>query len=120
MASFSGAMDSPSPVISVVIPWKIFEGRRESTRMVYSDCPSMSMKTGSNNHAARIDGASVWCGAEIADEDNLPVANSDTARIPGRAGAVDDTAVGDDDIEGLRRFLGLGGDEAEEQDHTRE
>lgn len=77
-------------------------------------------ETGSNNHVARIDGASAWCGVEIADEGNLPVANSDIARIPGRAGAIDDAAVGDDDIEGLRRFPGRGEHEAEQQDHTQE
>ncbi len=36
----------PSPVISVVIPWKIFEGSRGFTRIVSSDCPSMSMNPG--------------------------------------------------------------------------
>lgn len=42
----SGATDSPSPVISVVIPWKIFEGTRGSTSIVSSDWPSMSMNPG--------------------------------------------------------------------------
>ena len=46
IASLSGAMELPSPVISEVIPWKIFEGRRGSTRIVSSDWPSMSMKPG--------------------------------------------------------------------------
>jgi hypothetical protein len=46
IALSSGAMDSPSPVISVVIPWKILEGTRGSTSIVSSDCPSMSMNPG--------------------------------------------------------------------------
>src|SRR6476661_6315570 len=46
IASFSGATDPPSPVISVVMPWKIFDGRCGATMIVNSDCPSMSMKPG--------------------------------------------------------------------------
>jgi len=46
MASLSGAADPPSPVISVVMPWKIFDGSVGSTSTVSSDCPSMSMKPG--------------------------------------------------------------------------
>jgi hypothetical protein len=41
-----GAIDSPSPVTSVVMPWVIFEAARPSTRTLYSDCPSRSMNPG--------------------------------------------------------------------------
>ena len=46
IASLSGAIEPPSPVISVVIPWKILDGRCGFTRMVSSDWPSISMKPG--------------------------------------------------------------------------
>ena len=46
IASFSGATEPPSPVISVVMPWKIFDGTCGSTSRVSSDWPSMSMKPG--------------------------------------------------------------------------
>src|SRR6266446_5653589 len=47
-------------------------------------------KAGSNNLSARIDGTRARHGAEIADGGNLAGANPYIARIPGRAGAVDD------------------------------
>jgi len=34
MKSLSGAIDPPSPVISVVMPWKILEGRCGLIRIV--------------------------------------------------------------------------------------
>ena len=46
MTSLSGAIEPPSPVISVVIPWVILLAARGSTRTLYSDWPSMSMKPG--------------------------------------------------------------------------
>ena len=46
MLSLSGAMLPPSPVNSVVMPWKILEGRWGLTSMVNSDCPNMSMNPG--------------------------------------------------------------------------
>ena len=44
--SLTGAIDSPSPVTSVVIPCRIFDSTRLSTRRFSSDWPSMSMKPG--------------------------------------------------------------------------
>src|SRR6266542_3389195 len=49
--SSSGAIDSPSPVTSVVMPWKIFDAARGSTRTLYSDCPSRSMNPGNAGRA---------------------------------------------------------------------
>ncbi len=46
MRAFTGAMDLPSPVISVVTPCVIFEAARPSTSTKSSDWPSMSMKPG--------------------------------------------------------------------------
>ena len=44
--SFSGAIDVPSPVTSVVTPCMILLAARLSTRTLNSDWPSMSMKPG--------------------------------------------------------------------------
>ncbi len=72
-------------------------------------------ETGRYDFAACIDGASTRRRAEIADGHNLAGANPYIAGIPGRAGAVDDVAVGDDNIERLCRHASLDGCEAEEQ-----
>src|SRR5215469_2848008 len=76
MRSLSGAMEPPSPVISVVIPWKIFEGKCGFTRMVISDCPSMSMNPG----ATTMPWASMVCLA--AATGSLPIATIRPLRIP--------------------------------------
>src|SRR2546430_3378341 len=44
--SFCGAIDPPSPVISVVIPWESLLSERLSRSRETSDWPSMSMKPG--------------------------------------------------------------------------
>ena len=62
-------------------------------------------EAGSDDHAVGVDGARALRVAQIADGGDLAVANADVARVPGRAGAVDDVAVGDDDVEGLVRGL---------------
>src|SRR6266481_6348265 len=72
-------------------------------------------ETGSNDFAAGVDGTSARRGAEIADGRDLAGANSDVTGIPGRARAVDDVAVGDDNIERLCGHASLDGCEAEEQ-----
>ena len=46
VASVAGAAEPPSPVISEVIPWRIFDSARLSASSVISDWPSMSMKPG--------------------------------------------------------------------------
>ena len=107
IASFNGATELPSPVISVVMPWKIFDGRRGSTRMVSSDWPSMSMKPGATTMPLASMVRLRWRSGEIADGGDLAVADAKIAGIPGRAGAVDDVAVGDDDVESLRRWWRL-------------
>ena len=53
--------------------------------------------------------------AEIADRRDPPVADADVARVPGRAGAVDDVAVVEDEVE--RGVGGEGGDGQEEEGH---
>ena len=70
--------------------------------MVSSDWPSMSMKPGATTmpcaSMVRLRGAP----RQIADGGDLAVADADVARIPGRAGAVDDVAVGDDEDREMR------------------
>ncbi len=44
--SFIGATETPSPVTSVVMPCRIFDSTRLSTRRFSSDWPSMSMNPG--------------------------------------------------------------------------
>ena len=81
MASFSGATEPPSPVTSVVMPWKILDGRCGLTRMVNSDWPSMSMKPGATTMpcasmvarvAPRSDGQSQQCVRANADIAGVP------------------------------------------------
>src|ERR1041385_7176483 len=76
MALLRGATDPPSPVISEVMPWKIFDGRRGSTRMGNSDWPSMSMKPGATTLPAasmvRLRGAA----------ERLPMAEILPSRMP--------------------------------------
>ena len=93
MASLIGATESPSPVISVVMPWKIFEGRRGSTRMVSSDWPSMSMNPGATTLPCGVDGLLRGRAGEVADGGDAAIADADVAGVPGGAGAVDDVAV---------------------------
>ena len=66
--SFNGPADPPSPVISVVMPWKILEGTLGLTRMDSSDCPSMSMNPGATTIPAA---STVW---RAAAPSNLPIA----------------------------------------------
>ncbi len=57
-------------------------------------------KAGSDDHAVDINRARALRVAQISDGGDFAVANADVARVPRRAGAVDDVAVGDDEIEG--------------------
>ena len=57
------------------------------------------MKPGATTLPRGIDGALAGRGCEIADGGDVAVADADVAGIPGRAGAIDDVAVGDDEVE---------------------
>ena len=74
-------------------------------------------EAGSDDLAARVDSAGARRVMKIPDGGNLSVANSKIARIPGRACAIDDVAVSDDDVVRLLRALGFDGNGTEEQDH---
>ncbi len=54
--------------------------------------------------AVRVNGARASRGSETADRGNSSAVNADVARMPGRACAVDDASMRDDDVE--RRSLG--------------
>ena len=67
-------------------------------------------EAGSDDFAGGVDGALARGSSEIADGGDFAVADADVAGVPGRAGAVDDMAVGDDEVErsGLRGESGCG------------
>ena len=61
----------------------------------------------SHDHAVCVDGSIALRIAEISDGRDLAGANPHVARIPRRSGAIDDVAVGDDDVEGRGKRRGL-------------
>ena len=70
--------------------------------MLVSDCPNMSMKPGATAIPVRVDGALGGHAFQVSDGGNFASADGDIARVPGRAGAVDDVAVADDYVVGIR------------------
>ena len=58
-------------------------------------------EAGGDDFAGGVDGALARSCGEIADGGDFAVADADVSGIPGRTGAVDDVAVGDDEVEGL-------------------
>ena len=74
--SLSGPAEPPSPLISVVMPWKILDGRLGATSSVSSDWPSMSMKPGATTWPS----ASMLCRAAALS--NRPIAAIRPARMP--------------------------------------
>src|SRR5689334_10310274 len=69
-----------------------------------------------NDHAVRVNGAFGLRRAQKADGGNFAVANADVARVPGRAGTVNDVAVADDQVEGGGR--GAGGEKTEDSESS--
>ncbi len=61
-----------------------------------------------DDFAGGVDGAFGGRLGEVADGGDAAIADADVARVPGRAGAVDDVAVGDDDVKGLQCRLRSG------------
>ena len=74
--SFTGAIDTPSPVISVVMPWVILLAARLSTSTLNSDWPSRSMKPGATTCPA----ASMRVAAVARDR--LPIAAMRSPTMP--------------------------------------
>jgi len=57
-------------------------------------------KAGSDDFALGVDCARTRGGGKIPNGGNASVADSDVARVPGRAGSVDDVSVGDNKVKG--------------------
>ena len=100
MASLSGAMEPPSPVISVVMPWIDFRGQARVDEDGEFGLAEHVDEAGGDDFAGGVDGALARCGCQVADGGDFSVADAEVAGIPGGAGAVDDVAVGDDEVEG--------------------
>ena len=60
-------------------------------------------KTRRDNHAVCVNGAFCLRRAQKADGGDTSVANADIARVPGRASAVNDVPIADDEVVGLSR-----------------
>lgn len=72
-----------------------------------------------DNHAVRVNGARGLRRAQKADGGNASVANADVARVPGRARAVNDVSIADDQV--VRSGgLGVQGRERQKKDESEE
>ena len=102
IASFSGAAEPPSPVISVVMPWKIFDGRLRIDQHGQLRLAQHVDEAGRDDLAGGVDGLSRGRAAASRPIAAIrPSRIADVAGVPGRPGAVDDVAVEDDDVEGV-------------------
>jgi hypothetical protein len=63
-------------------------------------------EAGSNDSTGGVNGAFAGGGGEISDGGDFSMADAEVAGIPGRAGSVDDVAVGDDKVECRDRLRG--------------
>src|SRR5947209_5980817 len=52
----------------------------------------------SNNSPGSVDGSFTWRRGEVADGGDFAIADAEVCGVPGRACAIDDVAVGDDEI----------------------
>ena len=57
-------------------------------------------ESGGDDFAGGVNGALTRRGSEVADSGDFSVADAEIAGVPRRAGAIDDVAVGDDEVEG--------------------
>ena len=93
MRALTGAIDLPSPVISVVTPCVIFDAARPSTSTKSSDWPSMSMKPGATTSPV----TSMRVRAVAGDRSPMAAMRSpaiaEVGPHPRRAGAVDEAAA---------------------------
>ena len=104
MRAFCGAIELPSPVISVVMPCVILLAARLSTSRLYSDCPIMSMKPGATTRRlASMRRRAVACGIQ-PDARDAVAHDADVGSEPRRPGAVDDPAAGEQQVAGRRVF----------------
>ena len=81
-------------------------------------------ETRRDHHPLGIDGARARLAGEQADGGHPAIADANVPRVPGRAGAIDDVPIGDDEIEGLRvlraRGSGQGQQRSPDNDQGRE
>ena len=82
--SFTGAIEVPSPVISVVTPCMIFDAARPSTRTLNSDWPSMSMNPGATTSP---DASIVWRAGRPASRPIAAIRSPVMAMSPSNQGA---------------------------------
>ncbi len=59
-------------------------------------------EAGRDNFSGGVDGSLARGVGEMADSGDFSVTNADIAGVPRGTGAVDDLAVGDDEVKGLR------------------
>ena len=81
MRALRGAIELPSPVTSVVMPWVILLAARLSTRTLYSDCPIMSMKPGATTSRSHRPGGGA--APSVADRRDPVAHDADVARYHG-------------------------------------
>jgi len=74
-------------------------------------------KAGSDDLAGSIDGASARGVSKVPDGCDFVIADTEVGGVPGRTGAVDDVAVGDDQIEGGGASLRVRTTVANDQDY---
>ena len=82
MASLSGAMELPSPVISEVMPLIDFRGQARIDENRQFRLTQHVDETRSNDFSASVDRALAGRGREIADGGNFSVADSDVSGVP--------------------------------------
>ena len=117
MRAFTGAMDLPSPVISVVMPCVIFDAARPSTSTKSSDWPSMSMKPGATTRPVTSTRVRRRRTAEVADGGDAVAGDGQVGPHPRRAGAVDKAAAGQNDVIGRRLARRDSGAERKQENH---
>src|SRR5215469_6128618 len=64
--------------------------------------PQHVNKSRGDHHAVRVDGLLGWRRGEFTDRGDAPIANAYVSRVPRGTRAIDDVAVGDQDIKGSR------------------
>ena len=99
-------MEPPSPVISVVMPWIDFRRQARFDEDGEFGLAEHVDEAGCDDLAGGVDGALAGRGGQVADGGDFAIADADIAGVPGGAGAVDDVAVGDDEIESGRGLRG--------------
>ena len=77
-------------------------------------------EAGRDDFASGVDGACAGRGGEVANGGDFSVADAEVTGVPRRAGAVDDVAVGDDEVEGGGGLCAREGYSEEQSDQERE